>query len=221
MSTPYRDTRTLVGPCDAKACVFFKECQKGEYVYSLKAHFLLVGTCSANTSTQYSFLNSRMNRGSHNSLATPRSLQQRISALLLQASVAVGIPVGSKYSCSPRAMPTSLPKKTRLEFSISKIRLHLPPKTDQSILPADYLWTNICFATRSQAPTTRTESPVQNPAILDFWEVDHAVLRLKFRQRQRQSRYFTKGRTRFHLNIKGVDGSQKNVGHLRGERLGR
>jgi hypothetical protein len=188
MSTPYRDNRTLVGPCDARACVFFKERQNGEYVYSLKAHFLLVGTCSANTSTQYSFLNPRMNRGSHNSLATPRSLQQRISALLLQASVAVGIPEGSKYSCSPRAMPTSLPKKkTRFELNISEIRLRLPPETNQSILPADYLWTNIRLAPRSQAPTTRTESPVQNPAILDFWEVNHAVLRLMFRQWQRQS----------------------------------
>jgi hypothetical protein len=108
MSTPYRDTRTLVGPCDAKACAFFKERQKGGYVCSLKTHFLLEGTCSAYTSTQYSFLNSRMNRGSHSSLATPRSLQQRISALLLQASVAVGIPEGSKYSCSPREIPTSL-----------------------------------------------------------------------------------------------------------------
>jgi hypothetical protein len=128
MSTPYRDTRTLVGPCDAKACVFFKERQKGEYVYSLKAHFLLVGTCSANTSTQYSFLNSRMNRGSHNSLATPRSLQQRISALLLQASVAVGIPEGSKYSCSPRAIPTSLAKKKGLSLISQKYGFTYRPR---------------------------------------------------------------------------------------------
>lgn len=152
----------------------------------MKAHFLLVGTCSTNTSTQYSFLNSRMNRGSHNSLATPRSLQQRINALLLQASVAVGIPEGSKYSCSPRAIPTSLSEQG-FELDISEIRLRLPPETNQSILPTDYLWTNIRFATRSQAPTTRTESPVQNPAILDFWEVNHTVLRLMFRQWQRQS----------------------------------
>jgi hypothetical protein len=164
----------------------FKKRQEGEYVYSMKAHFLLVGTCSTNTSTQYSFLNSRMNRGSHNSLATPRSLQQRISALLLQASVAVGIPEGSKYSCSPRAIPTSLPERG-LSLISQKIRFRSPPETNQSILPADYLWTDIRFATRSQAPTTRTESLVQNPAILDFWEVNHAVLRLTFRQRQRQS----------------------------------
>ena len=167
----------------------FRRMSEGRDVYSLRAHFLLVGTCSAYTSTQYSFLNSRMNRGSHNSLATPRSLQQRISALLLQASVAVGIPEGSKYSCSPRAIPTSLPKKKQGLSSISqRYGFRLPPKTNQSILPADYLWTNIRFATRSQAPTTRTESPVQNPAILDFWEVNHAVSRLMIRQRQRQSR---------------------------------
>ncbi len=108
-----------------------KECQKGEHVFSLKAHFLLVGTCSAYTSTQYSFLNPRMNRGSHSSLAIPRSLQQRISALLLQASVAVGIPEGSKYSCSPRAIPTSLPKgkkKTRFAFVISKYGFAYRPR---------------------------------------------------------------------------------------------
>lgn len=44
----------------------------------------------------------------HNSLAIPRSLQHRIRALLLQPSVAVGMPLGSKYSCSPRATATSL-----------------------------------------------------------------------------------------------------------------
>lgn len=44
----------------------------------------------------------------HNSLAIPRSLQHLMRALLLHASVAVGIPEGSKYSCSPRAMATNL-----------------------------------------------------------------------------------------------------------------
>lgn len=42
------------------------------------------------------------------SLATPRSLQHLMSALLLHASVAVGMPEGSKYSCSPLATATSL-----------------------------------------------------------------------------------------------------------------
>jgi hypothetical protein len=42
------------------------------------------------------------------SLATPKSLQHRINALLLHASVAVGMPEGSKYSCSPLAIPTNL-----------------------------------------------------------------------------------------------------------------
>ena len=83
-------------------------------------------TFSTNTSTQWAALNSRMNRGSlrttgqrieggcilltahQSSLAMPRSLQHLINALLLQASVAVGIPEGSKYSCSPLEIPTSL-----------------------------------------------------------------------------------------------------------------
>jgi len=42
------------------------------------------------------------------SLAIPKSLQHLINALLLHASVAVAIPEGSKYSCSPRATATSL-----------------------------------------------------------------------------------------------------------------
>lgn len=44
----------------------------------------------------------------HSSLATPKSLQHLISALLLQASVAVAMPFTSKYSCSPRATATRL-----------------------------------------------------------------------------------------------------------------
>lgn len=44
----------------------------------------------------------------HSSLAIPKSLQQRMRALLLHASVAVAIPLGSKKSCSPRAIATSL-----------------------------------------------------------------------------------------------------------------
>lgn len=44
----------------------------------------------------------------HSSLAIPRSLQHLMRALDLQASVAVGTPEGSKYSCSPLAIATSL-----------------------------------------------------------------------------------------------------------------
>lgn len=64
--------------------------------------------CSTNTSLTCSFMNLWMYLGSHNSLATPRSLQHRIIALDLQPSAAVGIPSGLKYSCSPRATETSL-----------------------------------------------------------------------------------------------------------------
>lgn len=99
---------------------------------SPKTHFRLLTICSVNTSTQYLALNSRMNLGSlscqlslclhtqqrllahHNSLAIPKSLQHRIRALLLHASVAVGMPEGSKYSCSPRATETSLDDQLNL-----------------------------------------------------------------------------------------------------------
>lgn len=94
----------------------------------IKTYFFFVGTCSANTSTQYSFLNSRTNRGSHSSLATPRSLQQRIRALLLHASVAVGIPEGSKYSCSPRAMATRLQIEVRVFDIILKYSFTYRPR---------------------------------------------------------------------------------------------
>jgi hypothetical protein len=90
--------------------------------------FFLVGICSAKISMHDLALNSRMKRGSQSSLAMPRSLQHRMRALLLHASVAVGIPEGSKYSCSPRAIATSLPKHTsaysRLTiFGLTKVSL--------------------------------------------------------------------------------------------------
>lgn len=68
----------------------------------------LLTTCSTIVSLPASRMNPRMKRGSQSSLAMPRSLQQRIRALDLQPSVAVGTPSGSKYCCSPRAMLTSL-----------------------------------------------------------------------------------------------------------------
>ena len=66
------------------------------------------------------------------SLAIPRSLQHLINALLLQASVAVGIPEGSKYSCSPLAIPTSLEIAHR-NFSISRIDQRILVGTCQGI----------------------------------------------------------------------------------------
>jgi len=70
--------------------------------------FFLVVTCSTHISLVISFANVRINLGSQSSEAIPRSLQQRIRAFDLQPSVAVGMPSGSKYCCSPRAMDTSL-----------------------------------------------------------------------------------------------------------------
>lgn len=65
--------------------------------------------CSTNCSTQLSRFQDRMKEGSHNSLATPRSLQHRIRAFDLHPSVAVAIFSGPKYSCSPRATETRRP----------------------------------------------------------------------------------------------------------------
>ena len=89
---------------------------------------LFVPTFSTKTSTHFCFLNRLMNLGSHNSDAIPKSLQQRMSALLLQPSVAVGMPEGSKKSCSPRATETSRPWQTRAYsrvtyFSVTMVSL--------------------------------------------------------------------------------------------------
>jgi len=75
--------------------------------------------CSTHTCLLCSAMNRRMKTGSHRSLAIPRSLQQRMRALDLQPSVAVGIPSGSKYCCSPRAMLTSL---RRMSVGLDKRR---------------------------------------------------------------------------------------------------
>ena len=70
--------------------------------------FFFVLACSTQISFVILLVNSLMKRGSQSSDAMPRSLQHRIKALDLQPSVAVGIPSGSKYCCSPRAIETSL-----------------------------------------------------------------------------------------------------------------
>lgn len=56
----------------------------------------LLTTCSTNASRAYFALYLRIHRGSHNSLAIPRSLQHLTRALERQPSVAVGIPSGEK-----------------------------------------------------------------------------------------------------------------------------
>jgi hypothetical protein len=58
--------------------------------------FFFVLTCSTHTSLVSFPVNSRINRGSQSSLAMPKSLQHRMSALDLHPSVAVGMPSGSK-----------------------------------------------------------------------------------------------------------------------------
>ena len=87
----------------------------GTFLTSLRitmSFLFFVVTCSTHTCLLYSAMNLRMKTGSHSSLAIPKSLQQRMSALDLHPSVAVGMPSGSKYCCSPRAMLTNL-RQTR------------------------------------------------------------------------------------------------------------
>ena len=111
--------------------------------------------------------------------------------------------------------------KTKVRmFRVSEKRLRLPPKANQGILPTDYFRTHVGFAARSQAPTTRTESLVQDSAVLDFWKINHAILKSTFRQQRQKSRHPLKTRTRFHFDIQRVDCSLKYFSHLWGKWLG-
>lgn len=58
--------------------------------------FFFVTRCSTHNSLAFAAIKDLMKRGSHSSLAMPRSLQQRIRALDLQPSAAVGMPSGLK-----------------------------------------------------------------------------------------------------------------------------
>lgn len=87
-------------------------------------HFLPVFASSTNTSTQCFFLKSRMKRGSQSSEAIPRSLQHRMRAFDFAPSEAVAIPLGSKYSCSPRAVATNL-RASSGEADLDQQRGHL------------------------------------------------------------------------------------------------
>jgi hypothetical protein len=109
-NTPPQPISPIYNP--ASTSLYMLVCLKGYLTassfLSTIFFFFLVVTCSTHTSFVISVVNFRMNRGSHSSDAIPRSLQHRIRALDLQPSVAVGMPSGSKYCCSPRAMETSL-----------------------------------------------------------------------------------------------------------------
>ena len=89
----------------------------------------LVVTCSTNVSLPRSAMNLLMNLGSHSSDAIPRSLQHRIRAFDLQPSVAVGMPSGSKYCCSPLAIDTSLWRYQNivLSYDFVSLTVHLQP----------------------------------------------------------------------------------------------
>ncbi len=118
-----------------------------------------------------------LTRTHHSSLAIPRSLQQRMSALLLHASVAVGMPFGSKYSCSPRAMPTSLSNVSDSPSCYNAVEKygHAPAQAHQRVLSADDLGADIRLAPRRESPPAGPERLVQYSAILDLREVEEAV----------------------------------------------
>lgn len=149
---------------------------------SLKGHFtssslriqcfrrFLVVRCSTIVSRASSLRNFLMNRGSHNSLAMPRSLQHRIRALDLQPSVAVGMPSGSKYCCSPRATEMRLRGMGQGYDSWHiRIKRSLPPSTDESVLSRHHLPCDDRLAPRSQSPASGSKRLVQYPSVLDLW----------------------------------------------------
>jgi len=109
------------------------------------------------------------------SLAIPKSLQHLINALLFTDSVAVGIPDGSKYSCSPRAMATRLicnENECQCYKHNSRMKKYTPTQTNQCILSTNNLWSYIRLTSRSKTPSSRTESAVENSAIFNFGKVD-------------------------------------------------
>lgn len=91
---------------------------------------LLVVTCSTINSRACVFIKPRINLGSQSSEAIPKSLQQRMSALDLQPSVAVGMPSGSKYCCSPRAREIRLVYLLAFELCRACVKCsYRPPQT--------------------------------------------------------------------------------------------
>jgi hypothetical protein len=114
-------------------------------------------------------LNERMNAGSHSSEAIPRSFEHLIRAFDLQPSVAVGIPLGSKYSCSPRATDTSLPVSNVLDMC------DLPSKTDQAPLSADHPICHLSLPSWCQTPSSRSECQVQRSSIFDLGQIYQAI----------------------------------------------
>lgn len=219
ISIPCKDSRTSAGPCASTT----SSCRYSQHPSSSdrkrQTYFFLVGTCSANTSTQYFALNSRMKRGSQSSLAMPRSLQHRISALLFTASVAVGMPLGSKYSCSPRATATSLMEccQDRTEM---QCKSNAPSEAHKRILSAHNLGSHVRLASRCKTPSSRSEGPVEHATILDLRQVYQSVCTLP--GSANSTRSLTRViHTRLHLDIQRVNGREQNIGNFLRERLRR
>lgn len=132
-------------------------------------HFFFDVACSAKTSTQCFALNERMKAGSHSSEAIPRSFEHLIRAFDLQPSVAVGIPLGSKYSCSPLATDTSLFVSNELDVC------DLPSKTDQTPFSADHPICHLSLSSRCQTPSSRSERQVQRSSVFDLGQIYQAI----------------------------------------------
>jgi len=129
--------------------------------------------------------------------------------------VAVGIPEGSKYSCSPLAIATNL-EITRQNFSMpqtDKGFYWVPAKAYKRVLSADHPWSNICLAARGKAPPARTESLVENAAVLDFGKVYQAVC-CGILELNSGTGVSARGRTWLDLNIDRVHRSQKDLRNL-------
>lgn len=120
-----------------------------------------------------------MNLGSQSSEAMPRSLQQRMRALDLQPSPAVGMLSSPKYWHSPRAWATNL---FFFPFHISTAFLlfgegkgGLPAVHDEGVFPRYYLFAYHEFTAGREAPGAGTEGSVEDAAVFDFGEVDYPV----------------------------------------------
>lgn len=198
--TPDRDNRTWADPYDAKASSWKERAMSiVEKVRMENAcvYVLLFGgdmlSKYLNTMLGFEFANetrvpvecamntmktrAEIKEAYQSSLAIPKSLQQRIRALLLHASVAVAIPEGSKYSCSPLAIATNLESRPISFNSQSTVfrEYDAPSEADQSVFSTDDFGTNVRLTAGSETPGSRSKSKVQDPSILDFRKIKQAV----------------------------------------------
>ena len=107
------------------------------------------------------------------SLAIPRSLQQRIRALLLHPSVAVGSPSALKNVCSPLATETSLDERTsrvshRHSLASNQKKESVPSSSNETPFTTDHHLQHRHLPARNHSPATRSKSLVQDPPVQDL-----------------------------------------------------